>query len=155
MKRINRFLVAVAGVVLILAMVLAVLNMALRPLGRPIDGSFELMGFASALIASLGLGYAQQEGSNISVDLLFSRLPRGVGKALEAFSLLVCSSFLVAVAVKVGFNALDMRGNGEVSETLGIPFYPVVVVVALGLSALGATLFAQFVRLLLDRRGAR
>jgi len=48
-RLLNRWMLRAASATLLLTMGIAVANMVLRPLGRPVQGSFELMGFGGAL----------------------------------------------------------------------------------------------------------
>jgi len=140
LERMNRFLLYCSCLVLLLTMSMAVLNMVLRPMGRPLSGSFELLGFGSALIAALGLGYSQDEKSHISVDLLFRHLSPGLQRLLEGTGLAACALFFAMAFYRIMGLAHTMYSTGEVSETLRIPYYPVVAVVAVGFLALSVTL---------------
>lgn len=139
----NRWLLRGASAALLVTMAVAVANMLLRPLGRPVQGSFELMGFGGALIAGLALGSTQERRNHIFVDILFERFSEGTKKLLDTLSHLASSAFFGFAAYRVTRLALDMAQTGEVSETLRISFYPVTLCLGLGLWSLCLTLLVD------------
>lgn len=148
MSRINRILLAAACIFLILTIFTAVANMILRPFGHPITGSFELMGYGSAIITALGLGLSQEKKSHIAVDILFRHFSRTLRKRLYFAGLLLSGFFFLAVSARLFQFALDLRENGELSETLMLPFYPVAMIVSLGLLVLTMNLLYDALRLM-------
>jgi len=147
-SRINRILLAAACIFLILTIFTAVANMILRPFGHPITGSFELMGYGSAIITALGLGLSQEKKSHIAVDILFRHFSRTLRKRLYFAGLLLSGFFFLAVSARLFQFALDLRENGELSETLMLPFYPVAMIVSLGLLVLTMNLLYDALRLM-------
>jgi len=154
-SRINSILVVLACVVLVMTIIIAVANMILRPLGHPITGSFEIMGYGSALVTSLALGFSQEKKSHIAVNILFKHFSRPWRRWLSAAGLVVCAAFFLATSVRLFLFAMDLRKNGELSETLMLPFYPVVIVVSLGLFILTLNLFWDVLALFQDGRERR
>jgi TRAP-type C4-dicarboxylate transport system permease small subunit len=145
MSRINSILLAAACIFLSLTICIAVINMILRPLGHPITGSFELMGYGSAMVTALGLGFSQEKKCHIAVDILFKYFSRMWKRWLCLMGLLLSSCFFLAVSIRLFIFALDLRKNGELSETLMFPFYPVVIIVSLGLLVLSLNLLRDVV----------
>ncbi len=139
----NRVLLWGASLVMVAAMLMAVANMAGRPLKMPVEGSFELMGFASAVIAAFALGFAQQRHGHIAVDILFQRFPRRVRRLLAALGNLACAAFFAVTGWWVGRFAVRLWETGEVSETLGISTYPFAACVAVGVGALSLALLVD------------
>ena len=146
----NRILMWGACVVLLLTMVMAVVNMIGRPLKVPVQGSFELMGLGGALIVALTLGYSQESRTHISVDILFNTFPPRLKAVCIATGDLVCSAFFGIAAWQMARFGFKIYTTGEVSETLGLPVYPVVFAVAAGLAGLALT---QLVAVLVAKRG--
>lgn len=122
----------VAGGALLTIMGIACGNMAFRALWFPIKGSYELIGFLGALVASLALGYTQKERGHTLVDILSSRYPERARNTVEGVSDLVTGLFFAAICYELLRWTGDLMGQGEVSETLRIPFYPFVIGVATG-----------------------
>ena len=148
--RFNRILMWGACGVLLITMVMAVINMIGRPLKMPVQGSFELMGLGGALIVALTLGYSQESRTHISVDILFNTFPARLKTFCIAVGDLLCSAFFGIAAWQMARFGLKLYTTGEVSETLGLPVYPVVFAVAAGLAGLALT---QLVTVLAAKRG--
>ncbi len=127
----------------LLTMLVAILNMILRPMGHPLMGSFEIMGFGCAMLTALGLGYSQETRSHIRVDLLFNRFPGTLKRCLNILAMVISSAFFSMAAYRLMIMAIQWKEYGELSETLRIPFYPVVLVVAAGFLLLSLNLLTD------------
>ena len=145
--RINAVLLGLASVTLLLTILVAVANMLLRPLGHPITGSFEIMGYGSAVVTALALGFSQERKSHIAVNILFKHFSPCWRKWLSMAGLFVSTVFFGAVAARLFVFALDLKKNGELSETLMLPFYPVAFIVSFGLFILSLNLFHDILTL--------
>ncbi len=130
-------------VALALTMITAVANMILRPAGHPLTGSFELMGLGCAVTAALGLALAQEHKSHITVDILYNMLPVKIRLIFGMTGNLACSALFAAASWRLVQTGLTQMRTGEVSETLRMPFYPVIWVVAAGFALLTLRLFVE------------
>jgi TRAP-type C4-dicarboxylate transport system permease small subunit len=144
----------VVGCVALVAMiVLAAANMILRAVWAPIPGSYELIGFLCALGAGMGLGYTQLAKGHVAVTIVTDRFsPRAV-RVVEAVSHVISAGLFGCAAWQTARWGVDLARQGELSETLRIPFYPVVIAVALGFAVLALTLLLDFIVLLGGREG--
>jgi len=120
-------LAAIAGAALGLLMLLTIADVVLRILGRPIVGTYELVGLGGAIAIGLSLPLTSWVRGHIYVDSFVARLPRLPRAILNvATRLLVLALFLL-----IGWNlikyALDLRAAGEVTPTLRVPFFPVTL----------------------------
>ena len=120
-------LAAIAGAALGLLMLLTVADVVLRILGRPIVGTYELVALGGAIAIGLSLPLTSWVRGHIYVDSFVAKLPRLPRAVLNiATRLLVLALFLL-----LGWNlvkyALDLRNAGEVTPTLRVPFFPVVI----------------------------
>jgi TRAP-type C4-dicarboxylate transport system permease small subunit len=127
-------LAVIAGAALVFLMLLTIADVGLRILGRPIVGTYELVGLAGALAIGLSLPLTSWVRGHIYVDSFVARLPRMPRAILNvATRLLVLALFLL-----IGWNliryAMDLRSAGEVTPTLRVPFFPVAL--GVGLSSL-------------------
>ncbi len=129
--------------------------MLLRPLGSPLKGAYELVGFFGALVVALPLGYAQITRSHISVDILATRYSKRVKRMMNAISSFVCMIFFVLVAWQSAVYATTIWKRGETSETLRIIYYPFVYVVAICCLLLVFVLMIDFLKSLLSEKGEK
>lgn len=139
----------IGGIALLLLTILACTNMLLRPLGSPLAGAYELIGFLGALVVAFPLGYAQLSRSHISVDILTSRYPRRTRQAVLRVNSLVCAIFFVLVAWQSGRYATAVWKRGETSETLRMIYHPFVYAVAICCLLLAFLLLLDFLKILL------
>lgn len=141
-------LAVVSGVALTCMMLLACANMLFRAVWVPVQGTFELMGFLGAVVAAFSLGFSQLNKSHIAVGIFFKWFPAPFRKVLDALTLLVsCAFFLLCAreACNLGYFIMDI---GELSETLGIKYYPFVFAVAFGCLCMAFVLFLEMLRTL-------
>jgi len=134
------------GVALLSLTGIACANMLMRPLGAPITGAYELVGFFGALVVALPLGYAQITRSHISVDILATRYSKKTNRIMNAISSFSCMIFFILVAWQSAIYATTIWKRGETSETLRIIYYPFVYVVALCCLLLALVLLVDFLK---------
>lgn len=149
----NRALAIVAGIALIAMMFFTVADMVLRGLGHPVAGSYEVIGWLSAVAMALALGYAQLHKGHVAIDLLVEWLPSRTRAVVDVITTLASLLLFAAVAWYVAGYGLVLHESGSLSETLKAIVYPWVYVVALGCAGLALALLADFVRALARATG--
>jgi TRAP-type C4-dicarboxylate transport system permease small subunit len=141
--RLTIWLAWIAGVTLVAMMLVTVANMFLRQVAEPFGATVEVVAWLAAVTTALSLAYSQVKRAHISIDMVTARFPRIV-RLIVANLMLLVSDFLFLLATwKMVTFALDLREIGTVSNTLLIPYWPIVLV-----SAFGVAFFSW--RLLLD-----
>lgn len=146
---INRWAGIIAGIILAFMILLTMGNIVLRRVWVPIRGTYEIMGFAGAVITALAMGFTQKKREHIHVDILISRFPRAVKKVVFAVNTAMCSAFFLVAAWFVALRGMTLLETGEVSETLRMAYYPFAFVVAFGCFLLAAMLFIDLIKLFL------
>ena len=149
----GRLLLGIAGLFLLFMMALACSNMVLRTIWAPVKGTFELMGFAGAMVTAFAMASTQQGQGHIAVTFLKGRFPPAVEKLLVAVSLIASVALFAVITWQSWRWAGTLLASGEVSETLHIIYYPFAFAVALGFGALSLSLITDLC-LLLCRPGA-
>jgi TRAP-type C4-dicarboxylate transport system permease small subunit len=129
--------------------------MLLRSLGLPVTGTYELMGLGGAMIAALAMGGTQEARGHIQVAVLDGYLPPVMRRILEAAAHLLSTVFFGLVVWRLMELSWALKVSGELSETLRIPFYPVVFLVGLGFVSLGLNLLRQTWELLAKDEGGK
>jgi TRAP-type C4-dicarboxylate transport system permease small subunit len=143
----NHVLVFIAGCCLIILIGLTCANIILREIWRPIDGTFELMGYLGALMASLALGHTQMWKGHIAVDVLVNTFSRRTRTVLKAISNFICMVLFGLAAWQVAEKATVLKNSGEVTETLHIIYYPFTYAVAVGFLVLTLVMFTELLQL--------
>lgn len=136
----------VAGAAIIIMMLLSTADVVLRLFGKPIPGTYELVGFLGTIVVSFALGFTSLEKGHIAVELVFRKLPQRAQLAIEAFTDFVSFLIFGLIAYQAFIYALDIRKSGEVSSTLQMPIYPFIFGMALGFALLCLVLIADFIK---------
>ncbi len=143
----NRWAGIIAGIILVFMILLTMGNIVLRRVWVPIRGTYEIMGFAGAVITAMAMGLTQKKREHIHVDILVSRFPRVVKKVVFGVNTALCSAFFLVAAWFVVQRGMTLFETGEVSETLRMAYYPFAFVVAFGCFLLAAMLFIDLIKL--------
>ncbi len=145
----NKLLLFAGAVVLCLIMALATSNMILGLMGQPIKGAYEATGFLGALAACLALAPTQQARGHIAVNLFDRHIPEKARQVLNFIAQILMACFFILIIRQLVMLAFSLRLFGELSESLRIPFYPLIFVLAFGFGALVLTILSQ----MLTRKG--
>jgi TRAP-type C4-dicarboxylate transport system permease small subunit len=151
----NKWFIWIGGAALLLMIGIACANMLLRPLGAPLKGAYELVGFLGALTVALALGYAQITGAHIAVDVLATRYSKKMLQIMNAISSFLCMVFFLLVAWQTAVFATTIWKRGETSETLRIIYHPFVYLVAISCGLLALVLFIDFLKSLAPEKGEK
>ena len=148
----SRIFDAMARYFLLGMILLIVVNVLCRltPIG-PIDGTFELIGYLGALVTAFALARNEIEGGNISVEFLVQRLPESLQTLSKNFGNFVGLVVYIVVSWRLAVEAISVYKSGEVSATLSLPFYPIIITVAVGCLMLGFVLLTDFIKILKKR----
>ncbi len=129
--RFSRIINIVGGVILVLMMLLTVLDVILRYLGKPITGTYELMAFAGALVIGFAIAQASLDDAHVGMDIVTEKLGPS-NRRMLLFITKVISLILFALITAALFDkAHDLFKTGEVSLTLRVPYYPVAYALSL------------------------
>lgn len=129
-KATSRGLSAVAGAALALIMLLTVADVVLRLFARPLVGTYELVAVGGAVAIGLSLPLTSWMRGHIYVDSFVQKLPRVPRVVLTVATRLLVLGLFVVIGGNLLRYGLALRAAGEVTPTLRVPFYPVVIGVA-------------------------
>ncbi len=146
--RLARLLAWAGGLALVATMLLSCANIVLRAVWVPVPGAYELIGFAGAVLTAFSLSYTQLHKTHISVGILAKRLPRALRRTCALAAVLASSLLFLLVAEETARWGLYLERTGELSETLMLPYHPVVFAVALGCLLLSFSMFTDFLKIL-------
>ncbi|MBW1690923.1 MAG: TRAP transporter small permease [Deltaproteobacteria bacterium] len=150
----NQALLWIAGVFLAGMILLTCSNIFLRIMWLPVKGTFELMGFFGAIVTAFALGYTQIKRGHIGIDIVVMRLSEKAQRILNSINYLICMLFFSIAGWQIAKWATTLWRTGEVTETLRIIFYPFTYGVALGCFVLALVLLVDFLRELIQGKGA-
>lgn len=124
-QRLSRYMEWIAGGALIFIMLITVADVAMRLFGRPVVGTYEMVGLGGAVVIGFALPITSWLRCHIFVDFFIQTLSAfwkgvfDVGTRVFSFALFVL----------IGYNLLLYAGelykSGEVTATRQLPFYPV------------------------------
>jgi TRAP-type C4-dicarboxylate transport system permease small subunit len=124
-KGLSRFMYWIAGAALTAIVFLTVSDVILRLFKQPILGTYEIVSLLGAVVIGFAIPQTSIERGQVLMDFFSGRLfsrPRRVLHILTR--LLGIITFLI-----IGWNLMamgnDLRNTNQVSQTLGIPEYPI------------------------------
>lgn len=100
MKRLNRAVAMLIGVLLVLCVLFILAEVIMRQLGSSLGGTDEISGYVMAIVTSWGMGFALIELSHVRIDLLRGRAG-DLGRSLfDLFSMMVLSMTITVIALR-------------------------------------------------------
>ncbi|NOX33097.1 MAG: TRAP transporter small permease [Deltaproteobacteria bacterium] len=151
-KFLNKLLTLIGGLFLIGMILLTCANIFIRQFYIPIRGTFELMGYAGAVVTAFALGYTQFTNGHIAVDILVNTYPKPLKRIVSIINHGVCCTFFLIASWQIIQKALILKNAGELSETLRIIYYPFTFAVAFGCFILALALFTDFLKAVLPQK---
>ncbi|HTY21839.1 MAG TPA: TRAP transporter small permease [Desulfomonilaceae bacterium] len=126
----SRSMCAVATAGLIVMMVLTLADVALRAFGRPIPGTYELVGILGAIIIGFSIPYTTMARGHVIMDFLTGSLSGPARTALHVLTRLLAIAFFIVAGWNLCLLGHSYGRAGEVTLTLKLPLYPIFYVVA-------------------------
>jgi TRAP-type C4-dicarboxylate transport system permease small subunit len=123
-EKLSRLLNWIALSALTFIMLLTVADVVLRYFGRPIVGTFEVVGFCGAVIIAFSLPLTTWERGHIFVDFLTVKMSKGAKKWLDLSTRLLCIALFAVIGWNLFIYSHKLMSSGEVSLTIQLPFYP-------------------------------
>ncbi len=107
-----------------------------RFLDMPIPGTFELTRFGLVFIVFFGLAYAQIEGENIGINILYDRFPSIVRKILDLIITLGSIALFSLVFINTLKYAARISNSHQITSVLRLPVHPWIYISAIGIGVL-------------------
>ncbi|KAF0154868.1 MAG: tripartite ATP-independent periplasmic transporter DctQ [Syntrophaceae bacterium] len=136
----------IACAAVIAMMLLSSADVVLRLFGKPIPGTYEMVGLLGTIIVSFALAFTSMEKGHIAVEIFVEKLPQRAQFAIEAFTNFVSFLLFGLIAYQAYIYALDIKKSGEVSLTLQMPIYPFIFGMAVSFGLLCLLLIADFIK---------
>jgi C4-dicarboxylate transporter DctQ subunit len=98
---------------------------------RPIAGTYDLVSLMGAVLAAFAMPYTMLKKGHVAVDLVVRTLSPGKQLAVETATHVVGILLFIVMVWQCIILGSDMKGAGEVTPTLLLPFYPIVYCMSL------------------------
>jgi TRAP-type C4-dicarboxylate transport system permease small subunit len=141
---VSRWLDFLAGGALVAMTLLLVGNILSRLLWRPIFGTYEIVQFLTALVNSFAIAYCCVQGGHVTVSLVMERFSKRTLSIIGSIIDIISTGLFIVIGWQCIVYAENMRHVGELSPTLGFPFYPFVYGIGFGCLMLSTVLLVGF-----------
>ena len=132
---------------LILMMLVTVSDVFLRYVfNRPILGSIEIVKFLLIIVAFLAIPYCALEDGHVKMDFAVSRLPPRGQTVIEIVGYIFCLVLTITMTCLYIPEAIEMRRVGERSIVLGIPAYPLYLIIFVACLMLSLVLLVNLIK---------
>lgn len=142
----NKGLAYAGGGILLVLVLVVVANAVSRIIYVPFVGTTEIVSWLAALITAFGLGFTQLQQGYVEIDALVEKFPVSLQRLIKGIMLFISMCFFALVVWQLCIYALKVNANGNLSETMGIIFYPLIFLVALGFLGLTLALLVDFLK---------
>ncbi len=133
----SRVLDMFAGLCMVAIMTLVVSNIILRTVfNQPILGTYEYVGFLTALVIGLALANCAVQNGHIAVDFVVERFSAKAQATTDIVINSVSLGFWCLASWQLWVYAASTVDKGLVSQTTQTPLYPFIYLVSLGFFAL-------------------
>jgi len=128
-------------------MVLTVADVILRSVfNRPISGSVELCELFIVVGGFLGVAWCCQKGGHVKVDILVSRWSPRWQAIADSVNNILAIFIIPLISWQLIVHGLELKIEGNVTDTLHIPLYPFYIIAGLGFALLSFEILLQLVK---------
>jgi TRAP-type C4-dicarboxylate transport system permease small subunit len=145
-RRVSGWMNGIAGIVLLVMMMLTVVDVVLRSLGRAITGTYELVAIAGAIVVGFAVAQTSWDKAHIFVDFLIEKRTDATKKLFLTGTRVLGIAIFALLAWNLFLKAIHLQKSGEVSMTLHIPYYPLAYALAFCFLAECFVLVADVIR---------
>jgi TRAP-type C4-dicarboxylate transport system permease small subunit len=124
LQKTSKWLSVVAGTALTLMMFLTVADVVMRAGGRPIMGTYEVVGFALALVIGFSIPRVSLNRQHIYMNFV-DKLSKRNRAFMTIFTRMLCIILFVFIGYSLFSIGNEFWRSGEVSPTIKLPFFPV------------------------------
>jgi TRAP-type C4-dicarboxylate transport system permease small subunit len=121
----GKVLNVIGGSALTFMMFLTVADVILRAFGRPILGTYEIVGLALALVIGFGIPKVSMDRGHVYMEFVVDKLPTNWKAIMHTFTRVLCIILFVIIGYNLFSVGNEFHTSGEVSPTLKLPFFPV------------------------------
>lgn len=145
--KISRFLYVISGIGLVVMMMLTVVDVALRLVGRPITGTYELVGYLSVVVVGFALPLTTWNKGHVFMEFVIDRIAKGNRDIANTFTRIIGIALFAVGTYSLAEIGADLYNTGEGSPTLQLPVYPFAWAAAFCCSIMCFVLFCDILRI--------
>jgi len=148
MKKINRVMGSLGGIIIGIMMLLTVAEVLSRFfLGISIEGVIETVGILLAFAVFLGFSHCEESGNHVRVELVVRLLPNKIALVVDLLVYVLAILIIATMTWQAGVDALSSWSFREVlpGANIQVPVYPAKIAAFIGLSAFCFQLVLNFV----------
>ena len=147
-NQINDRVKDLAAIFLVLITILVVANIIARVVfGSAVKGSYDIVIIATTVVISLSIAYCAVKDGHVAVSLFVQRLSKRVQNIIDFMISSIVIVILLFVTWYLVQHANTMRMNNEVTTTIGIPFAPFIIIIAVGTGMLALVVLGKVLNL--------
>jgi TRAP-type C4-dicarboxylate transport system permease small subunit len=121
---VTKILNYIGSAALTFMMLLTVADVVMRAFGRPIIGTYEIVGLSLALVVGFTIPKVSYERGHVFMEVVVERLTKRNKNILNTFTRILCIILFVMIGYNLFLAGNEFHMSGEVSPTIQIPFYP-------------------------------
>ncbi len=146
-RKLSRWMNSFAGIILFLMMMLTVIDVVLRALGKPLVGTYELISMAGALVIGFSVAQTSWDKAHVYVDFLIENKPPAVKNSFIIGTRVIAILVFALLSRHLFLKGSHLYKTGEVSLTLHIPHFPSAYALSFCFGVLCFIFVADIVRL--------
>lgn len=131
--RASSAIAAIAGVALLAMLALTVTNMVLRVVASPLSGTVDLVSLLAVVVNGFALAEAQRHKTHVAIELVTTRLPIRGQLIVGAVTTLLSIAIFTTAAWQLTGYALNLSNANARTDSLGLSYWPVALLLALGI----------------------
>lgn len=126
---VTKILNVIGACALAFMMLLTVADVLMRALGRPLIGTYEIVGLSLALVVGITIPKVSLDRGHVYMEIVLEKVAKGNKDILNTFTRLLCIALFVAIGYNLFTVGNEYRVSGEVSSTIQLPAYPLAYAV--------------------------
>ncbi len=124
-ERLSKWMNVLSGIAITFILFITCSDVVLRLFGKPIIGTFELVGLAGAVVIGFGIPNASWTRGHIFVDVLVNKFSKPMAKVINTITRLMGIGIFIIIGYNLFLYSYDLYLSGEGTLTRQLPFYPI------------------------------
>ncbi len=127
--KLSEVMYSISGFALVCMMLLTTSDVILRLFGKPLPGTYELVGLLGAVVIGFAIPQTSILKGHVYVEFLIDRFDKEHRAIVLTSVKIIVGLLFVVFGVYLFKMASDMAATNEVTQNLRIPFYPIAYAV--------------------------